>query len=346
MRDDTMPGRPPACHETETIRPHVSRRAFLLAAAGGVLTATSTGGAASSDARQWPLPTGPIVDTHQHLWDPAGLAPSWLAREQLLNARFGPKEYRQATVGLNVVQTVYMEVNMDPPQHRAEADYVIGLCRQRKTLMRAAVVGGRPAEPGFGAYLDALAPGGYVKGVRQILGAAPGGRLAVPDGFIEGLRQLGRRGMCFDLCVPATCLSNGLKLVDACPDTRFVLDHCGNADPKAFGLGNAKPSHDPSQWKRDVEQLARRKNVVCKISGIVARAEPGRWTPDDLAPIVNHCLDAFGPQRVMFASDWPVCTRAASLKQWVGALAGIVASRSAAQQRQLFHDNAVRFYGL
>ena len=96
----------------------------------------------------------------------------------------------------------------------------------------------------------------------------------------------------------------------------------------------------------DIVQFGKCKQVMCKISGIVASARPNQWTADDLAPIVNHTVDAFGPQRVMFGGDWPVCTLAASYRQWVEALKMIVRNRPEADQRKLFHDNAVRFYGL
>ena len=94
-----------------------------------------------------------------------------------------------------------------------------------------------------------------------------------------------------------------------------------------------------------MEQFAKQKNVICKISGIVAGV-PEKWSAEDLSPIVNHCLDVFGPDRVVFGGDWPVCLRGASYRQWVLALREIVASRPLADQRKLWHDNAVRFYGL
>jgi L-fuconolactonase len=86
--------------------------------------------------------------------------------------------------------------------------------------------------------------------------------------------------------------------------------------------------------------------VVCKVSGIVVNATPGKWTADDLAPVVTHTLSVFGPDRVMFGGDWPVCTKAATFKQWVEALKTIVKDRPAAEQRKLFHDNALVCYGL
>ena len=142
-------------------------------------------------------------------------------------------------------------------------------------------------------------------------------------------------------------LKDGVKLTELCPDTRFIVDHCGNADPKAFAAqpDGGKPSHDPDAWKRDMDALAKRSNVICKISGIVASAPKG-WTAADLAPIVNHCLDAFGPDRVVFGGDWPVCLKGARIANGCWPCAKIVAGRPAADQRKLWHDNAVRFYGL
>ena len=98
--------------------------------------------------------------------------------------------------------------------------------------------------------------------------------------------------------------------------------------------------------QKDIGEVAKRKNVVCKVSGIVASAKPGAWSADDLAPIVRHVQEAFGPDRVMFGGDWPVCTLAATYKQWVEALKTIVKGQKAEEQRKLFHDNAVKFYGL
>ena len=85
---------------------------------------------------------------------------------------------------------------------------------------------------------------------------------------------------------------------------------------------------------------------MCKVSGIVASAEPGKWSVDDLAPIVKHTLEVFGPERVMFAGDWPVCNLTASFKRWLEAVQSIVADRPVAERRKLFHDNAVKCYGL
>jgi len=324
-----------------------SRREFVRHATAGLLAGgllTRNGGAAPDE-----LPgTMPIVDTHQHLWDLEIVRPPWLRGDSNpLNRRYAMPEYLEATRGLNVTKAVYMEVDVDPRDHVIEAEHVIGLCRSKQHPTVAAVIGGRPASDTFGEYVARFKDNPYVKGVRQVLhGGTPAG-YCLSDEFVRGIRLLGKAGLSFDLCLRAAELSDGVKLAERCPEARFIVDHCGNADPHAFvvAAGDAKPSHDPAVWRRDIDALAQLDNVICKISGVVARA-PQEGAAAALAPIVNHCLDAFGPDRVVFGGDWPVCLRGATFRQWVLILREIIANRPAAEQRKLWHDNAVRCYGL
>lgn len=166
-------------------------------------------------------------------------------------------------------------------------------------------------------------------------GATPAGYCLAAD-FQRGLRVLDEMGLSYDLCMRHGELPDALKLVETLPNLRFILDHCGNPDLQA---------KDNTAWRRNIERLAQCKNLVCKVSGIVAGTHE-KWTADDLAPFVNHVLESFGPNRVMFGGDWPVCTMRATYRQWVEALRSIVRNRSAENQRKLFHDNAVAFYGL
>jgi predicted TIM-barrel fold metal-dependent hydrolase len=231
-----------------------------------------------------------------------------------------------------------MEVDVDPAQQDAEADYVLDLCRRPRTRLAGAVISGRPASDRFRQNILRFKDNHHLKGVRQVLHATttPPGYCLSPA-FIKGIQFLGELGMSYDLCLRPGELLDGARLIDACPGTQFILDHCGNANVQA---------PDRSQWQRDMAAVARRKNVVCKVSGIVASARPKSWTADDLAPIVRHTLEVFGPDRVMFGGDWPVCTLAATLRQWVEALQAIVRERKVEEQRKLFHDNAVKIYRL
>jgi L-fuconolactonase len=292
----------------------------------------------------------PIVDTHQHLWDLELFQPPWLeSAPDVLRQSYVTHDYLQETQGLNVVKAVYMEIDVDPRQQVQEAEHVVELCRSADHPTVAAVISGRPASPEFDAYIARFKDSPYIKGVRQVLHtpAAPP-RLCLEPQFVQSMRRLGEMGMRFDLCMRPGELSHGAELAALCPETRFVIDHCGNADPKAFMKtppADAAPAHDVDRWRRDMHDLAARPNTVCKISGIVASAPTG-WEPDHLAPIINDCLDTFGPDRVMFASDWPVCRLRATYRQWVEALEQIVAARPESERRRLFHDNAVKFYDL
>ncbi len=280
----------------------------------------------------------PIIDTHQHLWDLKKLKLAWVTEGHPLAASYTPVEYAEATKGLNVVKSVYMEVDVVPEQQQAEADYVVDLCKSGKTTMVAAVVSGRPASDGFEKWARSFKGSPYVKGIRQVIhvDTTPAGYCLKKE-FINGVRLLGELGLSYDICIRPGELADAAKLVDECPGTRFILDHCGNGQV---------PSKDRTQWKKDMETLGKRKNLVSKVSGIVASAEKGKWTAADLAPIVNHTIDCFGWDRVMFGGDWPVCTLAATYKQWVAALKEIVKERKEEDQKKLFHDNAAKFYGL
>jgi L-fuconolactonase len=290
-----------------------------------------------------------VVDTHQHLWDIDKFHLPWLETAGVLRRSFVAKDYREATKHLRVIKSVYMEIDVTPAEQVAEAEYVIELCRSGQLPTAAAVIGGRPASEGFPAYVRRFRCNKYVKGVRQVLAEAqPEKPFFLERTFVNNVRLLGELGMSFDLCLPASMLEAGAKLVDACPGTRFILDHCGNANVATFraAAGAEAARREVEAWRRSIARLAERKQVVCKISGIIASVPQGRLAPDDLAPIVNHCLDSFGPDRVMFGSDWPVCTQRASLQRWVEVLAAIVAGRSRQQQSKLFAENALKFYAL
>jgi len=284
----------------------------------------------------------PAVDTHQHLWDLARLRLPWLQPGGELTRSYGMKDYLDATTDLNVVKAVYMEVDVAPEDKVAEAEYVIDLCQRKGNPTCAAVIGGRVAEPGFHDYITRFQGSPYVKGVRQITGK-PGQYL--DEAFVKGVRLLGDLGLSFDLCTSPARLGEAAELVERCPDTRFVVDHCGNVPPKALLPGGDQAVADA--WRRDMARLAKAgARIICKLSGIVASLPRGRWTPGDLAPTINACIETFGPDRCVWASDWPVCTRGATLAQWLTAFRTLIAPRPEADQRKLLHDNAVRFYGL
>lgn len=297
-------------------------------------------------AEEKPLPRGKIVDTHQHLWSVGEAMPPWLeGASEILRREYQSTQYLAASEGLDI-SAIYMEVDVAPQNHVAEAEQILALIAGGKSPTQAAVIGGRPAAAEFSAYVKKFAGNKAIKGVRQVLHGAstPRGYCLQPD-FVRGVRLLGEHNLMYDLCMRPAELADAEQLISQVPETHFVLDHCGNADVTAFRADVERPTHDPAQWKRDIEQIAKHANVTCKISGIIARA-PAGWQPADLAAVINHCLDCFGPQRVVFGSDWPVCRLGASLLDWVSALHVVIADRPEAEQRSLWADNAQRIYRL
>jgi predicted TIM-barrel fold metal-dependent hydrolase len=280
----------------------------------------------------------PIIDTHQHLWDLEQFRLPWIGEKHPLRKNYTLSDYQQAATGLNIVGTVYMEVDVAAEQKQVEADFVIKLCEQHEqTHLLGAVVGARLADESFAKYVQQFQDHRYVKGVRQVL-AVPLAKdsIELDEKFVAGIRRLGELNLSFDLCGPSEKLLDSAKLVEICPDTRFILDHCGNANVLA---------KDQTVWKRGIDAIAKHERVMCKVSGFIATAGE-KWSVEQLVPIVQHVREQFGPDRLMFGGDWPVCTKTATLRQWVEALRQIVHDWPEGEQRKLFHDNAQHYYAL
>ena len=309
----------------------ITRRTFLEQAAALAVAV----GASGEEQAESQLP---IIDTHQHLWDVTRIKPPWLdGSPDILRRSYVTKDYLEATHGLNVVKAIYMEIAADPRQHVEEAEYLIEICRSGQHPTVAAVISGRPNSEQFRSYILRYKDNPYIKGVRQVLhGETPAGYCLQPQ-FVQSIRLLGEIGMSFDLCLRPGELADGVRLVELCPETRFILDHCGNADVNAFlpekARGSEPPSHDPDQWRRDIEGLAQRKNIICKISGIVARGRRGigRLTfsrrSSTIASIrsvrIVWCLAAIGP------SVCAVQVTAAGSKRYARSFRSAVSSTSA-----------------
>ncbi|MBL8815934.1 MAG: amidohydrolase family protein [Planctomyces sp.] len=310
----------------------------------GALTETAAAGARAMLAT-------PIVDTHQHLWNLETQKLPWLdGAPEVLKKTYWLNEYAAATEGLNIKSAVYMEVDIAPDQQISEADTLLEICRKGDAPTIAAVISGRPNSEEFARYIHRYAKAKPIKGVRQVLHPpdCPRG-LCLEKQFVRSMNLLGEIGMSFDLCMRPEDLSDAVTLVRQCPGTRFVLDHCGNADPGSFlseSVRKEAPKHDTEAWKANILQLAEQSNVICKISGVIASAPTGVPFTDSLAPVINHCLDSFGPDRVIFGGDWPVCLLGAPFREWVSTLLTIISNRPQAEQEKLLHKNAEKFYSL
>ncbi len=271
-----------------------------------------------------------IVDTHCHLVYLDALSYPWLEAVPALHRDFTFERYLAEARPAGIAETIHMEVDVAEVDMEGETAFISGLG------LDALIAPCRPESTDFPAYLDRVAANPTVKGFRRILHTQPDALSRAPL-FAENLRRLGERGLTFDLCLQARQLPLGLDLAKACPDVQFILDHCGVPNVADGGL-------DP--WRADLSALAALPNVACKISGIVASADPLAWTVDDLRPFVEHCIAAFGWDRVVWGSDWPVCTLTADLTRWVEATHALLGGTAEDEKDRLLCRNAERIYKL
>jgi predicted TIM-barrel fold metal-dependent hydrolase len=277
-----------------------------------------------------------IIDTHQHLWDKDLFHYAWLESLPKLDRSFRFSDYQEATRELEIEKTVFVECDVDDGQVEDEALHILRLAEQPGSRIAGVVASGRPEKDGFESHLEKLRGQPRLKGIRRILHTHPDehGRGKT---FIENVRKLEDYGLSFDICVLARQLPIAINLVSQCPGVTFILDHCGVPQVKERVM---------HPWREHIQEIASLPNVYCKVSGLVAYADPVNWKPEDLRPFVDHVLESFGWDRVMFGSDWPVCTLAASYRQWVEALLSLTQAAGETNQRKLFRDNAIRAYRL
>jgi L-fuconolactonase len=280
----------------------------------------------------------PIVDTHVHLWDPSHLRYSWLDGNPVLNKRYVLDEYNQHCGPVQVAKMVFLECAVDKAYYQQEAAWVTALAAQDSRIQ--GIVAFAPLEEGEGvrpAIEALLAANPLLKGIRRIVqGEADVAYCLRPD-FVRGVQLLADYGLSFDICIYHIQLASAVQLVAQCPNVRFILDHIGKPDIKN---GVMEP------WRTELRELAAMPHVVCKVSGLVTEADHQQWTPADLQPYIDHVIDCFGFDRVIYGGDWPVAYQATDYPRWVETLQAAVSGCSEEELHKLFYDNAVRFYRL
>jgi L-fuconolactonase len=275
-----------------------------------------------------------IVDSHVHFWDPAELHYPWVDARPSLQRAFLPPDYAAATGQIPIGRIVFVEANCRADEARREVEFVERLAQAEPRV--AGIVAFVEMAEGLGKRLQALSRSTLVKGIRQnIQGHSTG--FCVQHTFIEGVREVGRLGLVFDLCATHDQLREVTELVEQCPDTRFVLDHCGK--PAIHGGGGFEA------WSADITRLAAHGNVCCKLSGLLTEAGEA-WCPEDLFPYAARVVECFGPERVLYGSDWPVLTLAGDYDTWYGFTERFTRGWSASERSRFYGDNAARVYGL
>jgi len=277
-----------------------------------------------------------IIDTHLHLIDRTALRYPWLAEAGPLNRDHGYAEYSREAHRSGISQVLHMEVDVDPTQIEAETAYVAGVSRQPDSLLRGAIAACRPETRDFAAYLERQKANPFVKGFRRCLHVMPDDT-SRSDVYRENIRRLSGTGLTYDLIFKGDNLANAIALADAAPDVQFIIDHFGSPD---LLRGKDQP------WWGLIADLGKRPNVVAKISGIIAYTDPDGWTVDSLRPFFERVLESFGWDRVIWGSDWPVCTLGGGLAQWIAATHALLADASDSERTRLLSGNAMRIWSL
>ncbi|MDP0498797.1 MAG: amidohydrolase [Verrucomicrobiota bacterium JB022] len=277
-----------------------------------------------------------LVDTHLHLWDRRQFPYSWTEGVAPLSRDFLITDYLEAAKGCGISKAIFMEADVDEPHLLDEARAIQQLA-ERYPIIGGIIANARPEQEGFAEHLDALRRLPLLSGIRRVLHTQPDDLPTQPL-FIENLQLLGQYGLPFDYCALPHQLKIAAEVIAQCPHTAFVLDHCGIPDVKGGTL-------DP--WREDMARLAKLPNVLaCKVSGIVAYADPASWSVETLRPWFDHVVECFGWDRLVWGGDWPVCTLTASLKEWVDATAALAANASDAERAKLYRHNAERIYAV
>ena len=284
-----------------------------------------------------------IIDTHQHLWDLEQFPYSWTPNQPALNRSFKLSDYYEATRDLTISKSVHVEADVDEEFILGETLHALSLARDDDNPIAGVVAAARPEYDDFREYIDRIAGQRQLKGLRRILHTEPD-ELSTTTTFVENVKSLEDYGLTFDICVLARQLPRAIDLVEQCPNVNFILDHCGNPN-----LRSDAEENEFEQWRERLREISAFPNVVCKVSGVVVNTDltgPTRWNEQTLRPVVEHVIACFGWDRVMFGSDWPVCTLAASFKEWAETLLSLTSDAGEENQRKLFHENAIRVYRL
>ncbi|UWF77349.1 MULTISPECIES: amidohydrolase family protein [Microbacterium] len=284
-----------------------------------------------------------VLDSHLHLWDPGRLDYDWL--DGALDGRFAADELAAARLGdAGAEAAVFVQAECVEGQHLDEARWVAEIADE--VGVRAIVAGAR-LDRGreTSEHLAALDGVGLVAGIRHLLQDEPPG-LATTPVFLDGAREVAARGWTFDACVRAPGIGDVAALATAVPELPIVLDHLGKP---AVGTARA-PLEPAASWRRDLGELARHPQVCGKLSGLPAEAG-GDWDAAQLAPFLDAALEAFGPERLMWGSDWPVSAVGPAGYDRTSRAAWFEAVATWARARELdldalFWGNAARFYGI
>ena len=274
-----------------------------------------------------------MIDSHHHFWHYDPEEYGWISESMnVLRRDFLPEDLRRETEAAGVEGVVSVQARQTLDETRwllelaAKYDFIRG------------VVGWAPlADPDVAGQLERFASVEKLKAVRHVVQDEPDDDFILGEDFNRGVAELRRFGLRYDILIFERHLPQAAAFVDRHPNQVFVLDHLAKPRVRDGAM---------SPWRENLRELARREHVYCKLSGLVTEADWVRWSPSQLQPYVDVALEAFGPARLMFGSDWPVCLLAAGYSDWVEIVTQMTSVLSPDAQRRVLGETAIEAYNL
>jgi len=273
------------------------------------------------------------IDSHHHFWRYSAEQYGWISDEMdELRRDFLPADLEAEIQAAGIDGVVSVQAR----QSKAETADLLALAREHDFIR--GVVGWAPlADPNVGDALDRWSGEAKLRAVRHVVQDEPDDFFILGDDFNRGVSKLESRGLLYDILIFEKHLPQTIAFVDRHPNQPFVLDHI--AKPR-IGEGSIEA------WRGDIARLAERENVACKISGMATEADWKTWSEDQMRPYLDAVLESFGPRRLMFGSDWPVCLVATRYGRWVDTVKNWADRLSADEQARIWGETAAEVYGL
>lgn len=272
-----------------------------------------------------------IIDTHHHFWNYNPVEFDWIDDEMaVIRKSFMPEDLK-STLAKTEVEGV---ISVQARQSQEETDWLLKLVDENDFIK--GIVGWMPlVESKVDEILEKYSANKWLKGVRHVVQGEPDPEFILRKDFNRGISFLKKYNLVYDILITENQLPNTIRFVDQHPDQQFVLDHI--AKPKIR-------TNEIHAWSKNLKELGRRENVSCKISGMVTEANYKTWNEEQLQPYFDVVLDAFGPSRLMFGSDWPVCLVAVEYQNWLNLVKKVVSGFSLQEQELIYFKNAEKIY--
>ncbi|MBS0664699.1 MAG: amidohydrolase family protein [Verrucomicrobia bacterium] len=282
-----------------------------------------------------------LIDTHVHLLHPERFTYAWCAGSAILDRGYRLGDYQAAVApapGVRVASLLFMEGDVPAAQQEAEAGHFARLASGRgpAPAVAAVIAGAWPEAGDFPERLEHYAREPRIRGLRRVLHTQPDDLCTTPE-FAANLRRLPAFGLPFDLCLRPRLLRAAAELAERCPETVLVLDHGGVPDLAGGHL---------AVWREGIRLIAARPNVVCKFSGLASLCDARKPLTAQVRPCFDLLLESFGPGRMMWGSDWPLCNLTFGMVPWLETTAELLSRLPPAEREAIATGTARRVYRL